>query len=630
MNVVGQRTFLGNPVIWLAAILCLYLALLLPHVERLGIGWDEQTDIQIARSYLGDWLVGPDSEPSQTRLPMYLVAGTFGAFDTESLEAARLVSCAMGLLTIVAVYLYGLRHFDRHRALLACGILATSPFFLSYSRMALTESGIFVACFMTWTLLLGSIFLEKRTVGWAGLASVALGLAISSKFSAVLLLPGFLLSALVSRHDTDTSTALLSKRQLILIAVLALLSIGAIAAPWSTGILDPIARHSDNPFLELLRHCVRRYSQSSTDFKTTHYVAACSLWLSIMIWSIYNRRCLLKFGTLAVLVPLLSLATFVVVPPAHTTNPIIHWSLLLRMNLSSVSAEYARENFALYLWLARRLAESNGGIDYALRNLAFHFGCVWLKSSPLVGSLLWLSLVTGVLQCKSRRILMLPAILFFVYLLGILRIEWLQSFYVVPLLPILALFASDQWMRLLRYSRVYAFGIAVLCICSLSIDLIRCYPDYNLNGYQWLKEREFAGRSPVGYAGIASIPNDGVEQVFRWIESEVESGATVLAYIPYHIPVHILRAVSPVQRFHIIDGTTSRVGLNSDNVDYVISTFELEVAAKLGLDNPPLYFKTNGYQFYNVDLLEEKFEKVFAVERAFGIEVASVWRAKHR
>ena len=95
----------NRPLCWLSVIVLLYLVLLLPTVGRYGIGWDEQTDLNIARSYLppeGGWLSGSTFDPANTRLPMYAVAVAFSVLGTKGLLVARLASCAMGALTISA------------------------------------------------------------------------------------------------------------------------------------------------------------------------------------------------------------------------------------------------------------------------------------------------------------------------------------------------------------------------------------------------------------------------------------------------------------------------------------------------------------------------------------------------
>src|SRR5215204_2466406 len=67
-------------VLSVAIIAALYLALELPTVGTFGILWDEQNDLDVARSYLSTpagWLAGSAEDPTQTRLPMYTAAVLF-------------------------------------------------------------------------------------------------------------------------------------------------------------------------------------------------------------------------------------------------------------------------------------------------------------------------------------------------------------------------------------------------------------------------------------------------------------------------------------------------------------------------------------------------------------------------
>ena len=154
---------------------------------RQGISWDEQTDIDIARAYLTQpdgWLRGSPSDPSQTRLPMAVVAVVYTLLRTDDLLTARLVSCFVGALTIIGVFVFCKRDFDSKTGLLAGAILATSPFFLSFAKTAFTETDIYVACAFVWLLVAMSRLRESGTVGWAAVTAVVLGLALSGKFTA--------------------------------------------------------------------------------------------------------------------------------------------------------------------------------------------------------------------------------------------------------------------------------------------------------------------------------------------------------------------------------------------------------------------------------------------------------------
>ena len=175
----------------LFCILALYLVLLLPTVARQGISWDEQTDLDITRAYLkpGGWLIGSTSDSSQTRLPMAPVAMVYALLNTSNLITGRLVSVGVGLLTLVGIYIYCLRRFSRAAGLLACALLATSPFFLSFARVAFTESDIYLACVFAWLLVCVDRLVKQAVIGRAVLVGVVLGLALSAKATTLAILP---------------------------------------------------------------------------------------------------------------------------------------------------------------------------------------------------------------------------------------------------------------------------------------------------------------------------------------------------------------------------------------------------------------------------------------------------------
>jgi hypothetical protein len=153
------------------------------------------------------------------------------------------------------------------------------------------------------------------------------------------------------------------------------------------------------------------------------------------------------------------------------------------------------------------------------------------------------------------------------------------------------------------------------------VDLSRCYPDYNLNGYQYLGARRMGGRSTVGYRGIVQLTTDGVEQALEWTQRRVPTGRTVVTYIT---APHIVRAVCPDPPFRMVDGL---IGPPADlrRADYVIVGINAEIADDWG--PPPR--KGEVYRSpYDGDALRENFRRVFSVRRAFHFEVASVWERK--
>lgn len=568
-----------KPIFWLSLIIIVYMILLLPTVGLYGITSDEQTDIEIAYSYIsgrGGWIHGSPLDPSQTRLPMYFVAIIFSLLKTKSLLSARLVSCIMGAFTIIGVYVFCKRKYDYRKGLLACLILATSPYFLSFSRIAFTEADIFVTCTLVWVLICVSILQEKRTVGWATVTAIVLGLALSSKISAIAVFPAIFLALMFFFEDKPwLENASIYKNNLVITgSLLALLSV-SIFGGWGIVYLNKTISYSGW-------------------FKLGHYFLVFLCWMSIVIYFYFHRKFLMNPLMLSFFVLTFSFLTFMVIPPVHTTNPNIFLELQ-----SIFFSQYTKLNLTFIP-------------EFAI----LHFGCVLFKSSLVIGALLWFSLFMTIIQCRYRKEVRLPLLIYIFYSLFLIKMPLAQPFYMVPLLPILAIFASDQFFRLYVKKRFCAIVVSSLAVCLLIIDMFLCYPDYNLNGFQWLGARHFCGRSSIGAMSIVNVAFDGVEQVLKWVNNNVESGEIIVTYL---LPDHILRAVCPHPKFQIINGFKEPKSILM-NADYVIIAINAENLGGYGNDNPIYKYP------YDVELLKANFTKVFSIKRAFNIEVASVLR----
>jgi len=507
---------LKNPTIYLIAALIVYSVLLFPTLGRYGISWDEQTDTNIAHHYIFEkngWLQDAEVDTSQTRLPMYFVAIIFFLLKTSSLLTARIISCFLGALTIIAVYIYCKRRYDYKRGALACFLIATSPFFLSFARIAYTESDIYISCALSWTLVCLLMLEEKKTVGWAMLAAVVLGLAISSKFTAIAVIPAVF-----------ASFTLNSKKQI-------------------------------------------------------------------------NNESIVRTLILGLFIAIFSLLTFMVIPPVHTTNPAILNELLSRF-----------------------LAASKGlNLSLISETAALHLGSVLFKSSLVIGAWLWFSFFITMIRSRYQAESRLP-LLIFVFYFAILTILIPQTFHMMPLLPILAIFASDQFFRFYEKRRLFAKVFGLIAICSLVVDIIFCYPDYNLNGFQWLGARYLWGRSTVGYRSIVQTTSDGIEQALKWANNNIQTSKIVFTYLRAS---HLVRAICWRPKFQIIDGLkTPQAALI--NADYVITSINDEIEQGFGASNPRGH---SIYKYpYDRELLKTNFTKVFSVKRAFGFEVATVWK----
>jgi len=174
-----------------------------------------------------------------------------------------------------------------------------------------------------------------------------------------------------------------------------------------------------------------------------------------------------------------------------------------------------------------------------------------------------------------------------------------------------------QLLALFSKRKVLAVLVGALALVLLIVDLWSCYPDYNLNGYQWLGARYWFGRSTIGYRSIVQTTSDGVQQVAEWMNDNVRPGERVLAYLHSW---HIVRATSPDPPFRIVDGRREAA---STTADYVV--FHINYNLKQSWAGDPF----GGDVFKHLEdaaWLCENFTKVYSVQRAFGIEVACVWK----
>jgi asparagine N-glycosylation enzyme membrane subunit Stt3 len=578
---------LRRPGLALGSILAVYLLLLLPTVPRQGVNWDERTDLTIAEVYsssLTVLLYGTRDDAVNTRLPMYSVAMLFRLSGEADLQTARLASCVVGVLTIIAVFLFCSRELDRSKALVAAAILATSPYYLFFSKTAFTEGDIWVTGTVAWVLVCGSWLRHRWQVGQAALTGIALGLALSAKISAIALLPAFGAFLLLQERRQPEPGA----QKVTLRSALFPLAVAILFAVWL--ILSLILIKGTYPHWGAGVHSVALVS--------SRLLLVAGLWVAVLVWCYAHRAATASRWTQLLLVLILAAVTFFVVPPVHTTNPWIIGSLL-------------NDFFA-----------AGAGFDWGffLEAALFHFIVVLLKPSVILGAVMWIALVLAMARFKARSELRLPLLTFLCYVAFILALPWAQTRYMMPVFPILAILAADLFVDLFRSRRSLALTVGTLAVVFLAVDFRLSYPDLNLNGYQWLGERYIGGRASLGYRAVAQIGSDGAEQVLRWAAKHAEDESTVVTFI---YPGHIIRSAVPRPHFHLVDGLRESPSL--EVADYVLTTKDADIWSGIGDDDP----RGEIYRYrYDRRQLEREFVKAFTVERAFGIEVATVWRRK--
>jgi 4-amino-4-deoxy-L-arabinose transferase-like glycosyltransferase len=562
-------------------IIVLYGVLLLPVLGRQGISWDEQTDIVVARSYVsqpGGWFIGSNIDPSQTRLPMFTVAVVYALTGARDLLTARFVSVVVGALTLIGVYVFCALEYDDKRGLLAAGILACSPFYLSFAKTAFTETDVYVACALIWLLVAVSNLHKKRTVGATAIAAFPLGLAVSAKFTAIFAFPAAFLYMLAWPQQASAGERV-RPRDLFGICVPAAILFALAWFGWSE-FNYAIAQESD------------------ATVAATHYVLAAVLWASVLMWMARRRDYAASPHLLAVLLVLVALTVCVMIPPAHLTNPDIFASLRARFD--------------------REMGWNPG---FMLEAVGLHLSSVIFKSSPVVGLGILAGFAATLFQWRRRPEVRLPLLLVIFYFLGLALLPIAQTFYMMPLLPILAIFAADQWLNLLSRRKRFAVLAAIAAAGMLVLDLWLCFPDYNLNGYQWLGARYLMGRSTIGYRSVVQTTSDGIQQAVEWVCDNASKGERVAVYV---LPWHIVWASCPNPPFRFVRGAWGTV---RSNPEFLLTHINHQIRQSWAGQSPG---EDVFWQPYDTAWIEANYDEVFTVQRAFGLKMASVWQRKDR
>ena len=200
-NVMDERVRSRRAWLGLLVAVVLYLGLTLPTLDRQGVNWDEHDDRSIALTNLtpGGLWAGSTVELNQTRLPIYLGAIAFRVTGHDSIRVARLLSCGIGVLTILGVWVFCRREWGDGAAIVGSLVLATSPYFLAFSRLAFSEGDIYVTCATVWVA--AGWFARSYTVGRAAVLGLAFGVALAAKLSAIALIPAVGLFVLFGRPE---------------------------------------------------------------------------------------------------------------------------------------------------------------------------------------------------------------------------------------------------------------------------------------------------------------------------------------------------------------------------------------------------------------------------------------------
>ncbi len=511
---------------------------------RLDTLWDERVDLEIAADLARAPIMGEAApqDPTQARLPMYVTALAQRLTGRDDLALARGVSVAVGALGVLATGGLAWSLFGAEAAAWASLLLALAPYYLGFSRIAMTEGDVFVAAAVTAACWACVAYGRRPSSGRWLLLGILFGLAVGAKVHAALLIVPF---ALVPA-DMPSAPASGRARGRRLWTALVLSGLAAIVGPC----LVQIEPHSGAWVWGVL--------------------AAAWAWIAIAAM----RDDLAALGRWRALagVAVVGALTWLVWMPEHCTSPGI---------LRSVAGR------------ALRWDERAPGALIA-DHLRLYSGIIWFKATRPVGALLIGGLAWAIWKARRDPGCRLLASTVVLWLVALCTLPLRQTFYLMGIYPLWMIAAAGSGAGLSRRwggrgaGKVAARAIILLApTAGLAWGAARGFPDYHLFpddvvGARWL------GAEARGYRNLIQTNSDGCEEVVRWCLHNVPAGRRVVSYLwEDHI---IRRLLQPAPGFEIelrgISQASDRLppGPAIDRADYVL----LHVNNVLGYgDRPP-------------------------------------------
>jgi 4-amino-4-deoxy-L-arabinose transferase-like glycosyltransferase len=464
------------------------------HVNTL---WDEGTDLGITSALVQHPLWGSGLDGTQARLPMYLTAGAFAIFG-RSLMLARGIAILFGAGTIVTTFVIGRRWFGWTVGLLAALLLAISPYFIGFSRTALTEGDAFCALPVALLVLAFDSWQRHRDLLRLVLVAAMLGLALAAKFYLAILIPPLLACELMSRRW----------------------------APIRGGSSLPALRNEHLPGLLLWAWGSLAFEVAAMAAAQLHYVAA-----SIMLWWL-GGAALLAGGTYWLATrPGLRLVA---------GNRLLPWLVLLPLAAAACVAFFPEHAIQpdMARAMARRLLKPHDveTMVRVLDPLRLYTGVILLKLGWPLGLLSVAALVWGCIRVPRDARLRILVFCFGFCFLFLLSMPSRQTYYLMSVYPLLTLllaaFIVRATRRLAARPRVQSawVALAITCVAFLAWSDSRVYPTFGFYGYETLGTR-WLGAESRGYRNIVQVTNDGTEDAFAWALENVPPGKRVVSYL---------------------------------------------------------------------------------------------------
>jgi len=385
--------------------------------------------------------------------------------------------------------------------LLAAGLLAFSPYFLGFSRTALTEGDAFCPLTVLLTLLAFHWYLCRRDTRSVFVFATALGIALATKFYTILLVPAlFICDLLQSRFESAVKaggkrTFPAEHRSLVF------WSIATLMFPLTGMAITQL----EVPFLAALFWfgglstfllCVPRYL-----LKWGRKAADPVPWPAPRAW-------------LAVLP--LAAAVCLVVCPEHVVQPEVARALLRRL---------IRQDHVLPM---------SPFVD----PVRLYSGIVLLKLGLPLGLLTVAALVWAWFRSPREPVLRVLLAVVGLYVLLLTTLPLRQPFYLMSVYPLLTLMLAafvvrvGLWLRERDRLRLRAVWWAVVVTSCLYLGwgMFRVYPDFGLYGHETVGDR-WLGAESRGYRNLIQVTNDGTEDALRWCLEHVPPGQRVVSYL---------------------------------------------------------------------------------------------------
>ncbi len=468
---------------------------------------------------------------------------------------------------------------------LAAVLLAFSPYFLSFARIAMTEGDVFVACFMTLALW-AFVALGRRpsSVRWLACA-VFTALAVGAKLHAVsfVLIYGVLSRSFPTRPTVDR--AMPKTHRLVrhlLIAGVGLILLAALPGAMAAG------------KLVLTPETARRVA-------TAGWAALLAVWIVIVVLILRKRLWPARGWGACVVTIALAAVTFFVLMPVHLIRP-----------------EIARE-------VLRRGLRWDGAVPMAhlADHLRLYSGIVLIKLTVPLGIVTAAALLFAIFRAPQDPRWRLPVVAVVVHVAGLCLLPLRQTFYLMAVYPlIMAITAAfvvhaGRWLRAWDRRAAAAWSVLVgVMLLHLFVAAGRIHPDYHLYGYAEVGDR-WLGAESRGYRNLIQTPSDGVESLIRWCNRHVRTGDRVVSFLWED---HIIDRLLPTNPPYVF----IRRGLSTDTdrippppsirgADYVL----VHINNRLGYgdrapDAPP------------DDLLASSFKPVYTFRRA-DLDIAWVY-----